>query len=292
MNDSLDPNFPRSPWSQPAASEDTRHWRDRCAPAISHVAEAILNEHSNSNDIIVGTRTAINIMLDEIFEDQQLFDEKSDIEPSERRALIAWLGRASAVTSQTGDRTFKAQSSIGYIESDMLLRWTLAAWRCEPLVAPEPWALGWVEFIDNVASHGTGLYHTWGAIPNDWTMDDDRPITNAQIDLFTFLQAFEQQKLRQQKNQEADRPASPLLSDDPSRTAMICFSALRSLASSSEMVDDRILTGVKKMENLYSSECMDKEHLRLAGSAEDHKALRRVVEQDISERPHARGRKL
>lgn len=290
-NDHQSELLPRSPWATPAANNTTLLWRARCGAAIGCVGEAIGGEHSGKETEKDGaaSRVVINLMLG------VLFQENQEVSVMERSALIAWLGSASAISSRTGERTWKSRNSIGYIESEMLVLWTAAAWRSSPEVLPAAWARGVVETVCNIADHVGGVYRTWGDVIDDRGPGRMSESANAQMDMLTFLQAFDQQKGLIQQADPGRVDGGALVNDDESRKAALCFVALRILASATGRVDERVLSLSKEIENLYNHDCIDQNVLRLAGVADDYKALSAAIEvapEGAVDLTHPRGRKL
>jgi hypothetical protein len=161
------------------------HWRDRCSEACARINFVLgLAQEERIN---VGQTYAIHKMM------YAIFDEHRQVNLSERRDLIHWLGRASAMEVLIPDPISENVRMIDIVAGLLINKWAAEAWHSPPDLDRPQWAQSLIHRIC-ISSNDVSL--TEGRIPDNpegWLRRDKRKTSREsfhehELDFFTAEQ--------------------------------------------------------------------------------------------------------
>lgn len=257
--------FPETPWPNSPRDQYAKDWRNRSSSSIRHIVEAISPKYAGLCADNINPRSAAGRMTDAIFQ------ESARADPADRLALIAWLGGACGFVTEDVARPWQVRGSLGLVDRTLIDEWTMSLWReapdkIRPVLENFPF-----EILEKGIQPVSSAHQRWGTIPAGWEPGTAHAQTNAQMDMVTFLSAFEQQTGRHFVPFE-----KPSAYTAQNRIAHCCV-ALRILSSTTDLVDPLLLKHLNFFESLYDHQHIDMELLKLAGAAGDLKILTAAV---------------
>jgi hypothetical protein len=199
--------FFQSPWKgQP--NQEAQKWRSLCEPAVGYITEALwptenMDMARNSDVHDAGECLVV-----------ALLEEHVGVDGVERTNLIQWLGCCSALETNSMNRPYQVQKSLGSVCEKLMQHWTVMAWRDGADMDPPTWAddlldrirkrtypldatakWGDKDFLDRAMRgdgilSGMGSHQTWAALPPVNRRARPEEETNAQTDLLIFLRGF------------------------------------------------------------------------------------------------------
>jgi hypothetical protein len=255
--------LPVSPWSIPPANAGAKAWRQNCFPAVAHIKSAINNSYPGiGKEPSISPHDATLQLLEHIFQKNEMIPD------SDRASLIQWLGKAGAISAESGARNWRTIGTMGYVESGLMETWMSCAWLGVPKTKMPDWAEKFIQSQRKVVSDPSSPHQIWGDISDGWIPNTERQQTNAQMDLMTYLYAFDQHMIEQGVN-----PGAAVIDDTQSRITSDCFLSFRILAAATEKMAPQVLDQLRVIENLYSYAYVDTNILQIATAAYDYKIL-------------------
>jgi hypothetical protein len=251
------------PWSQGPRNQAARRFRKRCEPAIAHIFEALNSESYMATRPKTNPTTASNYMV------AALFKANPTANPTDRTELLHWLGRASAIAARGVEQPWLVRGSLDNAVEEMMKKWAVAAWKGPGDQQWPDWARG--QLFNTCAGQDLteGPHQKWDDLPVGWLPGTTHTQTNAQMDLLTFLVAFEKQSRHMGKDIES------LLANSFENQSIgrSCF-ALRILyGTTAKIADPSLYEPLQFFENRYDHQHISLEILKIVSSAVDRRIL-------------------
>lgn len=262
----LEDEFPTIPWPETQVGQKDRIWRERSKDACAWIN--LTAGRKKENGIGTGPTNAVNKMM------YAIFDEFSVINSSDRRGLLRWLGRASALRHNISGAppANTVRRTVDLAGVLLMQRWAAEAWSSLPDLDRPEWAAKLIRRIC-IDSQVTPSMQSYGWAPRP---GGDNPDLSAQADLQVFFQGYKEQTNKQDaSDQKRTTSASKAIVEG-------CM-ALRLFAAVTNRAYGTLAEDIEAFEMSYDHTLVDSELLRLIGSMVDRKRLDGIGASILSE---------